>query len=99
MIGLKRGVEGRFFFAKGPEEMRTHYLHIVLYKGELWNNQIMFRDWLIDNLEERNKYADLKKMLFGKFKNDREKYTAGKSDFIRRILKIAKDFQKMPEDN
>ena len=85
------GIEGRHFFIKESGDIRTHHLHMVLYKGELWNNYIMFRDWLRENPKDRDQYAELKKTLAEKYKNNREKYTDEKSEFVRRILKKAEN--------
>lgn len=45
-IKKKENRQDRLFFTKGPEEKRTHYLHI----GELGNgyieNMVLFRDYL-----------------------------------------------------
>ena len=46
-----QGVTDRYFFAKGSDDNRTHYLHIVDMKGNTYYNQILFRDYL-------NKYPE-----------------------------------------
>ena len=36
----------RLFVAKGPESNRTHYLHVMRYKGAKWNTDQLFRNYL-----------------------------------------------------
>ena len=45
----KSGTPERLFFAKGPEECRTHYLHCEVYGSASWRGQLLFRDRLIQN--------------------------------------------------
>lgn len=80
------GVLGRLFFAKGPEDCRTHYLHCEEYGSAHWRNQLAFRDRLIQNPELRQAYEDLKEGLARQYPNDRQRYTQGKEDFIETVL-------------
>lgn len=77
----------RIFFAKGPEEHRTHYVHIVEYKGDEWNKLIKFRDYLRKNDKARDDYMELKTELAEQYRNERSKYTKAKNDFIQSIIK------------
>ncbi len=81
------GIFGRHFFVKGNEECQTHFLHIEELNSELWLNHILFRDYLLEHIEERQKYAELKRKLEQKFANNRNAYTKGKEQFIKNILK------------
>ena len=67
---------------------QTYHIH-VRYPGD-WD-EIVFRNYLIRNPEIAGEYGELKRKLSVKYKNDREKYTDGKSDFIARIMKIARN--------
>ena len=49
-----------------------------------------FRDYLIDHPEVAQEYADLKLRLAATFRHDREAYTAGKGEFIARVMEEAK---------
>ena len=66
---------------------QTYHVH-VRYTGD-WD-EILFRDYLIDNHELAQEYGDLKRKLSTEFKNDREKYTENKTDFIKRIIRLAR---------
>lgn len=77
-------VPGRRFFAKGAEDDRTHYLHIV-NKNE-FDRLIKFRDSLRKNTLLAKKYNTLKRGLAKEHASRRELYTAAKGDFIRTVL-------------
>lgn len=84
------GVKGRHFFAKGSAESRTHYLHVEIFGGELWENHILFRDYLREHGDVMEQYRNIKKELAGLFYNDRGTYTSRKTDFIANVLERAK---------
>lgn len=84
------GVSGRLFFTKGDENNRTHHIHIEEIDSTNWWNHILFRDYLRFHENERDEYAELKKILAQEYANDREIYTAKKVDFILDIVERAK---------
>ena len=85
-----QGVSDRYFFAKGPDGARTHYLHITTPFSDTYYNQIYFKKYLLEHPEYIQKYAELKKDLARQFKDERAKYTAGKSAFIQEVVRLAK---------
>lgn len=54
------------------------------------NDEIYFRDYLIDNPSVAHEYEVLKHSLLPEYKHNRDGYTAAKSDFIRQITAIAR---------
>lgn len=80
----------RYFFAKGPEECRTHHISLVEIddKNE-WKNTILFRDYLRSNKNDCVDYSNLKTKLAEKFATDRTSYTAAKENYIQSIIKKA----------
>lgn len=80
---------GGQLFVKGSENIRTHHLHIIEKDSELWKNYILFRDYLKSHKTSRDEYNALKQKLAIKFINNREEYTKGKADFIKKVLKQA----------
>jgi GrpB-like predicted nucleotidyltransferase (UPF0157 family) len=88
----------RLFFTKGPEEKRTHYLHI----GEIGSNyaeeMILFRDYLRNYKDTAKIYSKLKESLAKKYQDRREIYTAKKEKFVKEIVKKAKKSFK-PKQN
>ncbi|MDD3048580.1 MAG: GrpB family protein [Bacilli bacterium] len=89
------GEKDRYFYAKGPENNRTYYLHFVEKNSNSYNNLIMFKDYLIKNPKSLLKYQKIKETLAKKYPNERSKYTLGKADFIKSIMKkILKERRK-----
>lgn len=74
-------------YAKDGFKGQAYHIH-VRYSGD-WD-EIYFRDYLMQNPEVASAYAELKKDLAIKYRNDREGYTDAKTDFIKRITEIAK---------
>jgi GrpB-like predicted nucleotidyltransferase (UPF0157 family) len=72
-------------------EGQAFHVH-VRYRGD-WD-ELYFRDYLRANPAIAREYADLKVRLAKQFTNDREEYTAKKTDFIKRITEIAKKENK-----
>ncbi len=82
-------------FAKGYSKSgitgQTFHIH-VRYQGD-WD-EIVFRDYLRKNQKVADDYAKLKRRLAGEFKNDREKYTDSKSNFIKSTTLTARKNKK-----
>jgi len=87
-------------FAKGYTKSgfkgQAYHIHIR-YSGE-WD-EIYFRDYLTKNPEAVSDYGALKRKLAEKYRNDREAYTNGKTDFIKRISAIARKEIHKPLSN
>jgi GrpB-like predicted nucleotidyltransferase (UPF0157 family) len=78
--------ESRTLFVKGPEERRTHHLHVIEHESDEWRNVLSFRDHLRAYEEYAKKYAALKTKLAAQFANDRDQYTKGKRAFIDGVI-------------
>ena len=76
------GLPGRLFFRKG--DPRTHNVHVVEHGGEHWERQLLFRDALRSDPEERRSYDAFKRRLAAEG-HSREVYTELKTPFIREI--------------
>ncbi|WP_311082520.1 GrpB family protein [Paenibacillus polymyxa] len=68
----------------------THHLHIYKYKGEHWENHLLFRDYLKVHPDSLRAYDTLKKGLAYQFKYDRAANTEAKGPFIRQVVERAK---------
>jgi GrpB-like predicted nucleotidyltransferase (UPF0157 family) len=76
------GLTGRLFFRKGHP--RTHNVHVVEHGGEHWERQLLFRDALRSDPEERRSYDAFKRRLAAEG-HSREVYTELKTPVIREI--------------
>jgi GrpB-like predicted nucleotidyltransferase (UPF0157 family) len=66
---------------------QAYHVH-VRYRGD-WD-EIYFRDYLILHPEVAREYQTLKLKLQKKYKNDREAYTLGKTEFIQKVTETAR---------
>lgn len=83
----------RMFFAKGMPpygEKRTHHVHIVEKGSNHWGNKLLFRDYLRLHRHVAKEYERLKIKLAQKHLYNREKYTEEKSNFINKVVRLAK---------
>lgn len=88
IIFRKEDVARQLLFVIGDfeKDIRTHHIHFVEWDSVEWNNYIYFRDYLNAFPKYAKEYEDLKKTLASEFFDDRGSYTAGKEEFIKRIL-------------
>lgn len=84
-------LEDRIFLAKGSEGNRTHYLSLTDKGTEFYSRTTAFRDYLNAHPEAAKKYDRLKERLAEKYPNNRTRYTKGKSEFIEKIVKKARN--------
>lgn len=76
----------RRFFVRVKNDRRECHLHLMLDNEPRWEQQIQFRDRLREHSEWAQQYADLKVKLALENQDDREAYTAAKTEFIQRVL-------------
>lgn len=77
-------LSGRRWLCRPSASYRTHHLHLVGDEAELIRH-LRFRDALRAKAHLAAEYAALKRDLATQMPDDREGYTAGKTDFIRRV--------------
>lgn len=82
----------------GPEDSRTHHIHVVVWGGRDWNNYINFRDYLNCHPNMAQRYSRLKEELCGKYAGDRGAYTKHKQAFIDEILARAEKWKAAMEE-
>ena len=83
------GVPGREAFATPPNEI-AHHLYVCPPDSREYRRHIAFRDHLRGNPDCARRYAELKRALAQKFRDDRDAYTLGKTAFVREILRLTK---------
>ena len=91
-------VTDHIVFVKGytPTGLAEESYHIHMgpkSQQSLWD-RVYFRDYLIMNPNEQKEYITLKLILQEKYKHDREAYTHGKGDYIKKITRKAKEALK-----
>ena len=80
----------------GTGDRQTHFIHVVPADSAEWRNYLNFRDFLNAFPAEAKAYEALKLSLAAAHPEDagREKYTAGKHDFVRETLRKAKAWRQ-----
>lgn len=84
-----RKFQHQLFFAKGPDAKRTHYLHVMRYRGVKWNRDMLFRNYLRLHQARARAYEDLKIKLAERYPSERQKYSNGKNIFIKKTIRLA----------
>ena len=83
--------EKRASFNKGytPSGYADKVFHLHLrFAGD--NDELYFRDYLIDHPETAKEYETLKLSLWKEFEHGRDAYTEAKGEFVRRYTALAK---------
>lgn len=86
-----------YICADSENTVQTHYIHVVIWGGENWNNYINMRDYLNAHEEKAKEYSELKEVLAQKYPEDRIAYTNGKSALIEELLQNAKAWRMQIE--
>lgn len=85
--------KGRFFLSstgKKESDFGDIHLHLTTKNNDDYLNAILFRDYLKYHPKKRQEYVDLKYKLFNEVDGDRKKYTELKSNFIKKVICLAK---------
>lgn len=89
-------IENQLLFAcgslyDGTGEEQTHFIHIVIHGESEWQNYLLFRDYLNENISAAKEYEALKLKLAKECPSDsgREHYLSGKHGFIRTVIRKA----------
>ena len=90
-------LKSQLLFAKGPDECRTHYLHMAEFGGSFWIDIIAFRDYLKNKPDLVKKYNELKLKLAHQFAGDRKSYTSGKNEFVKSTIIEAKKEEQLQQ--
>lgn len=80
---------GDYLIRKEEDGKVKAFIHV--YKTGDMNGitSIMFRDYLNSHEDEKRRYEALKMELYEKYKDDRSKYTWGKDEYIKGVIKKA----------
>lgn len=92
-LRLKVDRPGEIVFAKFTDETyeeKTHFIHLVEYKKEIWGNLIFFRDYLNANELARRQYLEIKLEYLRKASTGVNEYTNHKESFVQSIFEMRK---------
>lgn len=86
---LKVERKNEIVFAKFTDDtfnIKTHFIHLVDYDGEIWRNLIFFRDYLNYDESSREDYENIKKKFVEIQSVGIEEYTDSKEEFVKYIF-------------
>lgn len=73
-------------FTDDSYKEKTHFIHLVDYEKELWNNLIFFRDYLNSHEDARKQYLEIKLEYLKKSLTGVSEYTDFKEKFVKEIF-------------
>lgn len=88
-LRLKVERSGEIVLAKFKDDsyqVKTHFIHLVEYRKQLWNNLMFFRDYLNENEEARRQYLNIKEEFLNNKSEGILEYTDFKEAFVKRII-------------
>ncbi|WP_282019521.1 GrpB family protein [Planomicrobium okeanokoites] len=88
-LRLKVERPGEIVLAKFTDDTyqeKTHFIHLVEYRGDLWNDLIYFRDYLNSNVEAKTQYLQVKLAYLEKAAAGMKEYTDHKEAFVKGII-------------
>lgn len=88
-LRLKVERPGEIVLAKFTDDTykeKTHFIHLVEYEKELWNNLIFFRDHLNSNEDAKKQYLEIKLEYLKASSTGVNEYTDFKEEFVKEIF-------------
>ena len=79
----------RWFLKKCDGDIRTHFIHIEDKFDRIWQNHIIFRDYLNTHPEKVKEYSAIKEQIEKEYANNRQGYASVKDPFIEQTIKQA----------
>jgi GrpB-like predicted nucleotidyltransferase (UPF0157 family) len=77
------------FIRRGVGDVRTHHVHMAPAGHPMWE-RLWFRDYLRSHADEARRYEQLKHRLAAEHAGDREAYTEGKGEYVKRVTALAR---------
>lgn len=77
---------GWLFVRELAPNVRVAHVHLVAVADPEWDRYLVFRDALRADQDLRDRYAELKRQLAGRYPNDRVAYTAAKTEFVQETV-------------
>lgn len=81
---------GDYLIRKEEDGKVKAFIHAYKTGDENGLSLILFRDYLNEHEGSRIEYENIKTKLYEEYKDDRKQYTAGKNEFITKIIDKAK---------
>ena len=85
------GITGRIYLRKRGR--LAYNVHIVPYRGDIWNYNIMIRDYLRAHAVEAERYSEIKRRIVSQGARTLLRYSNEKNAFIEQLLARAKEWK------
>lgn len=76
-------VPDRLYFVK--RGFKNYNIHVIAYRGTIWEKDILFRDYLLTHPDEAKEYSILKEKIINNNVNKLLEYSRLKDEFIKII--------------
>lgn len=76
----------RIFFVKNEMDYTTHHLHLVMKDSCYWTDNLLFRDYLLNNLKAADEYKKLKQDIARRYPDSRMIYRIMKSEYVQNVI-------------
>jgi GrpB-like predicted nucleotidyltransferase (UPF0157 family) len=83
------GIEGRYYYSKNTQSVRTHKAHVCEISHSNVARQIAFRDYMREHPKDAQEYAELKLRLAKSNSRGMTEYLEGKRNYIEGIIQVA----------
>ena len=78
-------VSDRLYFIK--RGLKNFNLHLITYKGDVWEKDILFRDYMIKHPEKAQAYSSLKEQTIINGIDTLLEYSEKKAEFFSEMLR------------
>lgn len=85
------GIIGRIYLRKRGE--LAYNVHIVSYRGDIWNHNIIIRDYLRAHAVEAERYSEIKQRIVSQGARTLLRYSDEKNAFMEKLLARAKEWK------
>ncbi|WP_339271013.1 GrpB family protein [Paenibacillus sp. FSL W8-0187] len=82
------GIPGRLYLRKRGKH--AYNVHIVLYRGDIWNHNIIIREYLRAHAVEAERYSEIKQRIVLQGTRTLLRYSDEKNAFVEQLLARAK---------
>ena len=79
----------RWFLKMCKGDLRTHFIHIEDRNTRIWQNHLVFRDYLNAHPERVKEYSEIKEQCEKEFATNRKGYAKLKDPFIEKTIQTA----------
>ena len=90
------GVAGRFYYRK--RQGNNINLQVTIMNSQLWNDNLIFREYLRTHKTEADKYSNMKLFIMNKGIDTLLKYSEQKSNLILELMKNAREWSQGRRD-